>query len=94
MKRRFKGNRPESGSLIGETVEFELFVRPGGNVNSLSLKLVSKQPRLHKGNFWLLFDGKKFVGRDGAILAERLPDYVPFILKSIDQYGWWMVCAV
>ena len=70
-----------------------MFVRPVGSVNSLSLKLVSKQPRLHKGNFWLLFDGNKLIGRDSVILAERLPDYVPFILKSIDQYGWWMVCA-
>jgi len=94
MKRRFKGNRPEGGCLIGETVEFELFVRPVDNVKFLNLKLVSKHPRLHKGNFWLGFDGNKLIGRDSLILAERSPGHVPFILKSIDQYGWWMVCAL
>ncbi len=94
MARRFNGNRPVGGILIGQTVDFELFVRSGENVNFLNLKMVTKHPRLHKGNFWLRFDGKSLVGRDSHILAEQLPDYVPFVMKSIDEYGWWMVCAV
>lgn len=90
MSRLFAGNAPDGGVVIGESDEWTLYMNAKFSTDQwLSLKLVTKEKRESKGNFWLGWNGSRFAGgRDIQTLRSHYPHLESMIVEMLDAFGW------
>lgn len=78
MSKKFEGNHPADGVLIGEVDGFVLYLTPKhSSADFLHLKLVSVKPRTVKANYrlcWSVPLGRLLNGGDSLILTQHHPE--------------------
>jgi hypothetical protein len=80
----FLGNPPAYGEVIVENEKWELYDRFKQNGDWSAFKLVSKEPRLHKANYWIGWNGERFArNRDFCNLEANAPDVVEWLTKEL-----------
>jgi len=85
MVRRFHGNEPEHGVMIGLADDAALFVISEDR-RYLGLKLIATKPRERKANFWIGWDTNedRFVrNRDCRYLHDHWPEKVEFVKNAV-----------
>lgn len=83
-KQKFKGNVPEGAELIAENDKWMLFDRFKPTGQWTNLKLVSKEPRTRKANFWLGWNGDRFTkNSDTDVLREHNPEVIEWMVEVL-----------
>lgn len=88
MVRKFHGNEPEHGVMIGLDDDAALFVISEDR-RYLGLKLIATDPRERKANFWIGWDTDKDCftrSRDGKLLKANWPEKVAFAENAVVRY--------
>lgn len=82
MARKFRGNAPlgEGYLVLGRARadgEWLVYGKLKAGEAWMTVKVVSAQPRAHKANFWIGWDGKRFAQhKDYVTLLQHHPDLV------------------
>lgn len=83
-KKKFSGNPPDGGVLLAQNAEWALYDSQKGVDGWRSLKLVSKERRETKANFWIsCCEDRLAESRDKLCLAENYPELYDWVLEVL-----------
>lgn len=83
-KKKFAGKPPEGGVVVAENDEWVLWDTLKGNGEWRSLKLVSKDRRERKANFWVGCNSERMAEcKDKDCLMENYPELYDWVIGAI-----------